>query len=90
VVAWDESVVYDVQFVGSIKSALFGGEGIFLTTLTGPGTVIVQTMTLSKLRRQIGQTSGSTEASNSSGLGGIAAAAGLGGLIGGLLGGEDE
>ena len=91
VVAWDESVVYDVQFVGSIKSALFGGEGIFLTTLTGPGTVIVQTMTLSKLRRQIGQTSGSTEAGNSSGLGGIAAAAGLGGLIGGLLGGgEDE
>ena len=91
VVAWDESVVYDVQFVGSIKSALSGGEGIFLTTLTGPGTVIVQTMTLSKLRRQIGQTSGSTEAGNSSGLGGIAAAAGLGGLIGGLLGGgEDE
>jgi len=56
-VAWDESVVYDVRRVKSLKTALFGGEGIFLTSLTGPGTVIIQTMTLSKLRCQIGQTS---------------------------------
>jgi uncharacterized protein (TIGR00266 family) len=53
VVAFEESVSYDIQYVGGIKTALFGGEGFFLTTLTGPGKVIVQTMTLEKLRRQM-------------------------------------
>ena len=50
-VAWDESVFYDISYIGSIKSTLFGGEGLFLNTLTGPGTVILQTMSLSKLGR---------------------------------------
>ena len=53
VVAFDESVQYDIQLAGGIKTALFGGEGLFLTTLTGPGKVIIQSMTLEKLRRQV-------------------------------------
>jgi uncharacterized protein (TIGR00266 family) len=53
VVAFDESVGYDIQFVGSIKRSLFGGEGFFLATLTGPGKVIIQSMTLEKLRNQL-------------------------------------
>ena len=53
VVAFDESVNYDIQMVGGIKTALFGGEGLFLATLTGPGRVIVQSMTLEKLRREL-------------------------------------
>jgi uncharacterized protein (TIGR00266 family) len=53
IVAFDESVSYDIQFVGSIKTAMFGGEGLFLATLTGPGKVIVQSMTLEKMRRQL-------------------------------------
>lgn len=53
VVAFDESVSYDIQFVGGIKTAIFGGEGIFLATLTGPGRVIVQSMTLEKMRREL-------------------------------------
>lgn len=53
IVAFDESVHYDIQFVGGIKTAIFGGEGLFLATLTGPGKVIVQSMTLAKLRREI-------------------------------------
>lgn len=93
VVAWEESVSYDVQTVGSIKSAIFGGEGVFLTSLTGPGQVIVQTMTLSKLRRQVGGGSGKTE-SGSSGLGAAAAiggiTAGAGTILGSLLGGKDN
>ena len=32
------SVNYDIQFVGKVKTALFGGEGLFFATLTGPGT----------------------------------------------------
>ena len=53
IVAFDESVDYDIQFVGGIKTAIFGGEGLFLATLTGPGRVIVQSMTLEKLRREL-------------------------------------
>jgi uncharacterized protein (TIGR00266 family) len=54
IVAFDESVNYDVQLAGGIATSIFGGEGLFLATLTGPGRVTIQTMTLSKLRRQLG------------------------------------
>lgn len=54
IVAFDESVKYDVQFAGGIATSIFGGEGMFLATLSGPGKVIIQTTTLSKLRRQLG------------------------------------
>jgi uncharacterized protein (TIGR00266 family) len=53
IVAFDESVDYDIQAVGGIKTALFGGEGLFLATLRGPGRVIVQSMTLEKMRREL-------------------------------------
>lgn len=48
-VAWQESVSYDISSAGNIKTALFGGEGLFVTTLTGPGKVIIQSMTLEGL-----------------------------------------
>lgn len=53
IVAFDEGVDYDIQFAGGIKTAIFGGEGLFLATLRGPGRVIVQSMTLEKLRREL-------------------------------------
>lgn len=53
IVGFDECVQYDIQFVGGVRRALFGGEGLFLATLTGPGRVIVQSMTLEKLRREL-------------------------------------
>ena len=56
IVAFDETVTYDIQYVGGIKTALFGGEGLFLATLTGPGRVILQSMTLQKLRRELAPT----------------------------------
>ncbi len=72
VVSFDESVNYDIQFVGSIKTAIFGGEGIFLATLTGPGKVIVQSMTLEKLRREMMPTrTGGDERGPLGALGGI-------------------
>ncbi len=72
VVAFEEGVAYDIQFVGGIKTAIFGGEGLFLATLTGPGRVIVQSMTLSKLRRELapGQ-AGGDETSVLGGVGGF-------------------
>jgi uncharacterized protein (TIGR00266 family) len=72
IVAFDESVNYDIQFVGGIKTAIFGGEGLFLATLTGPGRAIIQTMTLEKLRREIGtMASGGDERGPLGALGGI-------------------
>ena len=56
IVAFDESVDYDIQLVGGIKTAIFGGEGLFLATLTGPGHVVVQSMTLQKMRRELAPT----------------------------------
>jgi len=70
IVAFDEGVNYDIQFVGSIKTGLFGGEGLFLATLTGPGRVIVQSMTLEKMRRELGAFS-STRSDSSGPLGAI-------------------
>lgn len=48
-VAWQETVKYDIAAAGGIKTALFGGEGLFVTTLTGPGKIIIQSMTLAEL-----------------------------------------
>ncbi|MGE3275385.1 MAG: TIGR00266 family protein [Vicinamibacterales bacterium] len=52
-VALQPSVNYDIQFVGKVKSALFGGEGIFFATLTGPGKVWLQSLPLSRLADRI-------------------------------------
>lgn len=49
VVGFEEGVDYSIERAGNIKTSLFGGEGIFLTTLTGPGRVYVQSMTLNNL-----------------------------------------
>jgi uncharacterized protein (TIGR00266 family) len=48
-VAWQDTVKYDIAAAGGIKTALFGGEGLFVTTLTGPGKIIIQSMTLAEL-----------------------------------------
>jgi uncharacterized protein (TIGR00266 family) len=73
IVAFDESVQYDIQFVGGIKKAIFGGEGLFLATLQGPGRCIVQSMTLEKMRRELAPTvtGGGDERSPLGALGGI-------------------
>lgn len=52
-VAWEESVAYDISAVGGIKTALFSGEGLFVTTLTGPGRIVIQSMTLGDLAESL-------------------------------------
>ena len=52
-VALQSNVSYDIQFVGKIKTALFGGEGIFFATLTGPGRVWLQSLPLSRMADRI-------------------------------------
>ena len=53
IVAFQPSVQYDIQYVGKIKSALFGGEGLFFATLRGPGRIWLQSLPLSRLAARI-------------------------------------
>ncbi|GAB4470289.1 MAG: TIGR00266 family protein [Anaerolineales bacterium] len=49
IVAFASTVDYDIQFVGGFKNALFGGEGLFLARLTGPGKVYLQSLPFARL-----------------------------------------
>src|SRR5438552_7173922 len=53
IVAMQPSVEYDIQFAGSLKTALFGGEGLFYATLRGPGRVWLQSLPFSRLASRI-------------------------------------
>jgi uncharacterized protein (TIGR00266 family) len=83
IVAFQPSVDYDVQYVGNIKSALFGGEGLFFATLRGPGRVWLQSLPLSRLAGRI------YAAAPQAGGRGRGEGSVLGGL-GGLLDGDNE
>lgn len=52
-VAMTKNINYDIQFVGGIKNAVFGGEGLFFATLTGPGEVWIQSLPFSKLAARV-------------------------------------
>jgi uncharacterized protein (TIGR00266 family) len=54
IVAFEETVDYDIKFVGGFTNALFGGEGLFLATVKGPGTVYLQSLPFSRLADRIG------------------------------------
>jgi uncharacterized protein (TIGR00266 family) len=85
VVAFQPTVDFDIQFVGKVKSALFGGEGLFFATLSGPGKVWLQSLPLSRLANRIilsAPVAGGQSRGEGSLLGGMA--------LGGLLGGDDE
>ena len=88
VVAFTPNVNFEIQYVGKIKTALFGGEGLFFAKVTGPGTVWLQSLPFSRLASRIfaaaPQRGGSRE--EGSVLGGMVG----GGLLGGILGGDDE
>src|SRR6186713_2803405 len=53
IVALQPTVNYEIQYVGKIKSALFGGEGLFFATLRGPGRIWLQSLPLSRLANRI-------------------------------------
>jgi uncharacterized protein (TIGR00266 family) len=88
VVAMTANVNFEIQYVGKIKTALFGGEGLFFAKVTGPGTVWLQSLPFSRLASRVfaaaPQRGGSRE--EGSVLGGMVG----GGLLGGILGGDDE
>jgi uncharacterized protein (TIGR00266 family) len=58
VVAFEQQVSYDIQMVKGIKTAFFGGEGLFYATLTGPGNIWLQSLPFSRLADRILAASG--------------------------------
>ncbi len=57
-VAFQEHVDYDIQFIGGFKNVLFGGEGLFFATLRGPGKIFLQTLPFSRLADRVVAASG--------------------------------
>jgi uncharacterized protein (TIGR00266 family) len=53
IVALQPSVDYNIEYVGKIKTALFGGEGLFFATLRGPGRIWLQSLPLSRMANRI-------------------------------------
>lgn len=86
IVGFSSGVDYDIQFVGGFKNALFGGEGVFLAKLQGPGRVYLQSLPFSRLADRIIQAS---KVGVRHARGERKGAAGIGGeILGGLLGGD--
>lgn len=81
-VALTKNVDYDVQFVGNIKSAVFGGEGLFLATLRGPGSVWLQSLPFSRIADRIYSAS-KRGGGESKGEGSLLGNIGIGNLFGG-------
>ena len=83
-VAMTQSVGFEIQYVGKIRTALFGGEGLFFARLTGPGTVWLQSLPFSRLASRIFAAAPQNGSSREQGSG--LATLGVGGLLGGVVG----
>ncbi|MBW1801981.1 MAG: TIGR00266 family protein [Deltaproteobacteria bacterium] len=84
-VAFSPTVDYDIQFVGGFKNAMFGGEGLFLALLRGPGEVYLQSLPFSRLADRIFAAARFQNRGEQKGFAGIG-----GGLLGGILGGDND
>jgi uncharacterized protein (TIGR00266 family) len=88
IVGFTPNVGFEIQYVGKIKTALFGGEGLFFAKVTGPGTVWLQSLPFSRLASRVfaaaPQHGGSREE------GSLLPGFGAGGLLGGMIGGDDD
>ena len=83
--AFQTSVGFQIAMVPGIKNMIFGGDGLFLAALTGPGAVWLQTLPISRLAHQIGEylPQGRPQQVAASTVGGGV----LGGIVGSILGG---
>jgi len=85
--AFQSSVGFQITMVPGIRNMIFGGDGIFLAVLTGPGSVWLQTLPISRLAHQISEYLPHTEDRQT---GSMAGGALLGGIVGSILGGGDQ
>jgi uncharacterized protein (TIGR00266 family) len=80
-VAIAPTVDYDIQFVGGFKNALFGGEGMFLAVLRGPGKVYLQSLPFSRMADRIFAAARFQQKGEQKGIGGL-------GILGDLISGD--
>lgn len=78
IIGFDSTVNYDIKYVGGIKTAVFGGEGLFFATLKGPGKIYLQTLPFSRLADRIIAASRTQKGEVIRG----------GNIIGGIIGGD--
>lgn len=81
-VGFQESVDYDISMVKGVKSALFGGEGLFMAKLSGPGKVWLQTLPFSRLANRVMGAAGGSQGETKRG-------GGISGIVGDIIGGDD-
>jgi len=84
----EPTVQFSIQMIRGFRNVLFGGEGLFLATLTGPGHVWLQSMPIMNLAEEIGRYLPHTASEGGGTIGKVAGAAALGGILGNLLGGD--
>jgi uncharacterized protein (TIGR00266 family) len=89
VVAYTPGVQFEIQYVGKIKTALFGGEGLFFAKMTGPGPIWLQSLPFSRLASRVFAAAPQT-GGGGRGEGSVLGGFGAGGLLGGILGGDNE
>jgi len=87
-VAMDATIDYDIEMVPGIKTALFGGEGLFLTRLRGPGRVLLQTMPFSRLADRILAAAPRAGGRRDQNIAGLGAAGVIGGVLGSMMDGD--
>jgi uncharacterized protein (TIGR00266 family) len=89
----EPTVSTDIQMLRGFRNMLFGGEGLFLATLTGPGKIWLQSMPILNLAEEVARYLPSDGERRGVGIGGMAgsgvAGAAIGGILGGILGGSD-
>jgi uncharacterized protein (TIGR00266 family) len=84
--AFQASVAFQITMVPGLKNAIFGGDGLFLAVMTGPGAVWLQTLPISRLAHQISEylPHGESRPATAAGVGGGL----LGGIVGSILSGD--
>jgi uncharacterized protein (TIGR00266 family) len=90
---FEGSVNFDITLIPGLKNKLFGGDGLFIARLTGPGKVWLQTLTMPNLAHAIepylAREGGSSNVGSSAGVGGAIAGGVVGSVLGGLFGNND-
>jgi uncharacterized protein (TIGR00266 family) len=82
----DPGIAFDIQMMPGVKNILFGGEGLFLATVTGPRHIVLQSMPILNLAEEIAQ---HLPSQGGGSIGNTAGAVAVGGILGSLLGGSN-
>jgi uncharacterized protein (TIGR00266 family) len=89
----EPTVSFDIQLVPGFRNIIFGGEGLFLASLTGPGEIWLQSMPILNLAEEIARylpgSGGGRDGGAGNVVGTVAGAGLVGGILGSILGGDN-